>query len=164
MAAALKSYISSNTSGYAPGVSNLIEIASRLNNPLQLNDMQAWSLVGRAIQNGYYGAEKEFDRLPTLVQKSVGSASQLREWSQMDPKSLSVAQSNFMRVYNVESKRSMQINNMPSQMRDRIAQLNPEPVRIECAEDDTPNDEKQEQNESFDYESKIEELKRKWDS
>ena len=54
--AALKSYIATDTSGFAPGVSNLISIASMLRNPLQINDMQAWSLVSRAIQNGYNGA------------------------------------------------------------------------------------------------------------
>lgn len=44
-----------------------------LNTPKQLNELEAWSLVEKAIRNSIYNSQEEFSKLPPLVQKAVGS-------------------------------------------------------------------------------------------
>ena len=97
---ALKAYILSDTSGFAPTVGQLLEKVRKIKSPEELNEMQAWGLVSKALRNGTYGAEEEFNKLPPLVQQAVGSPSQLRNWATTDYESIeNVIQSNFMRTY-----------------------------------------------------------------
>lgn len=118
---AVKAYIASDTSGFAPSIGQVIELMKKIEEPEELNEMEAWGLVSRAIRNGYYGAEKEFEKLPPLVQKAVGAPGQLRNWSQTDIESIeSVAQSNFMRNYRSVVKSSQETARMPESIRKLI--------------------------------------------
>lgn len=118
---ALKAYIASDTSGFAPSIGQVIELMKKIEEPEELNEMEAWGLVSRAIRNGYYGAEKEFEKLPPLVQKAVGTPGQLRNWSQSDIESLeSVAQSNFLRSYRNEVRKKQETARMPENIRKLI--------------------------------------------
>lgn len=115
---ALRAYISSDASGFAPSIGQLIEKMKLVDAPQQLNEMEAWSLVSKAIRNGYYGAVEEFAKLPPLVQKAVGTPDNLRNWSQTDLDSIeTVVQSNFLRSYRIEAKRETEVSKMPSDVR-----------------------------------------------
>lgn len=70
-----------------------------------MGELEAWSLVSVAIRNSYYGAEKEFESLPKLVQKAVGSPANLREWGQAEGKSQTVIQSQFQKAYRTVCER-----------------------------------------------------------
>lgn len=64
------------------------------------SDLEAWSLVRKALCNGNYGAEDEFAKLPPDVQRAVGSPAQLRAWAAAPSDELeTVMQSNFLRTY-----------------------------------------------------------------
>ena len=118
---AVKAYIASDTSGFAPSIGQVIGLMNKIEKPEELNEMEAWALVSRAIRNGYYGAEKEYEKLPTLVQKAVGTPGQLRNWSQTDTESIeNVVQSNFMRTYRTVVKSSQEIARMPESIRNMI--------------------------------------------
>lgn len=118
---ALRMYISSDESGFAPSIGQLIGKMKLADTPQQLNEMEAWSLVSKAIRNGYYGAVEEFAKLPPLVQKAVGTADNLRNWSQTDLDSIeTVVQSNFLRAYRIEAKRETEVSKMPSDVRKLI--------------------------------------------
>lgn len=120
---AVKAYIASDTSGFAPSIGQVIGLMNKIEKPEELNEMEAWALVSRAIRNGYYGAEKEFEKLPPLVQKAVGTPGQLRNWSQTDTESIeNVVQSNFMRTYRTVVKSSQEIARMPESIRNLIEQ------------------------------------------
>lgn len=120
---AVKAYIASDTSGFAPSIGQVIGLMNKIEKPEELNEMEAWALVSRAIRNGYYGAEKEFEKLPPLVQKAVGTPGQLRNWSQTDMESIeNVVQSNFMRTYRTVVKSSQEIARMPESIRNLIEQ------------------------------------------
>lgn len=120
---AVKAYIASDTSGFAPSIGQVIGLMNKIEKPEELNEMEAWALVSRAIRNGYYGAEKEYEKLPTLVQKAVGTPGQLRNWSQTDTESIeNVVQSNFMRTYRTVVKSSQEIARMPESIRNLIEQ------------------------------------------
>lgn len=122
--AALKMYIATDTSGFAPAIGQLIDKIKSVTSPNELNGMEAWSLVSKSLRNGYYGAEQEFKKLPITVQKAVGSPDNLRNWAQSDSKSIeTVIQSNFMRTYETELKRQNEELKIPADVRQLISSI-----------------------------------------
>lgn len=122
---ALRTYIATDTSGFAPSVGQLLDKLHAIQNPQELNEMEAWSLVSKALRNGYYGAVEEFNNLPPLVQKAVGSPDNLRNWSQTDTNSIeNVVQSNFMRSYRLVVNRENEIKKMPADVQTLIENVN----------------------------------------
>lgn len=89
------------TNHFPPAISDLREIASRfMPEKKELTDMEAWSLVSKAVSNSAYNAEREFEKLPESVQKAVGGIRTLQEWSQLEETIFSsVAQSQFLKAY-----------------------------------------------------------------
>ena len=125
MEKALQAYITTDTSGFAPSIGQLLDKLHTIQNPQELNEMEAWSLVSKALRNGYYGAVEEFNNLPPLVQKAVGSPDNLRNWSQTDTNSIeNVVQSNFMRSYRLVVNRENEIKKMPADVRTLIENVN----------------------------------------
>lgn len=123
--AAFKAYMTTDTSGFAPSIGQLLDKVHLIQDPQELNEMEAWSLVSKALRNGYYGAVEEFDKLPPLVQKAVGSPDNLRNWSQTDVKAIeTVIQSNFMRSYAAIVKREYEIKKMPADVQTLIENVN----------------------------------------
>ena len=123
--AAFKAYMTTDTSGFAPSIGQLLDKLHLIQDPQELNEMEAWSLVSKALRNGYYGAVEEFNNLPPLVQKAVGSPDNLRNWSQTDVKAIeTVIQSNFMRSYAAIVKREYEIKKMPADVRTLIEDVN----------------------------------------
>lgn len=121
----LRAYITSDTSGFAPSIGQLINTIYLTQNPQELNEMEAWALVSKALRNGYYGAVEEFDNLPPLVRKAVGTPDNLRNWSQTNTESVeNVIQSNFMRSYRTVVKREEEIKKMPADVQALIENTN----------------------------------------
>ena len=119
IAMALKAYILTDTSGFAPSIGQLVNKLTSAEP--QLNEMEAWSLVSKAIRNGYYGAEEEFAKLPEVVQKAVGNPANLRAWSHTDESSIeNVVQSNFLRTYRVLVKRESENAKLPDSLRNAM--------------------------------------------
>lgn len=122
---ALKAYVHSDTSGFAPSIGQLINKLHEVQSPQELNEMEAWLLVGRALRNGTYGAVEEFNKLPPLVQKAVGSPDNLRNWAQTDSESIeNVVQSNFMRAYRIVVNRAKEYQKMPKDIQTLIENTN----------------------------------------
>jgi hypothetical protein len=122
---ALKTYVHSDTSGFAPSIGQLINKLHEVQSPQELNEMEAWMLVSRALRNGYYGAVEEFNKLPPLVQKAVGSPDNLRNWALTDSKSIeNVVQSNFMRTYRAVVNRAKEFQKMPKDIQALIESTN----------------------------------------
>lgn len=121
---ALRTYIVTDTSGFAPSIGQLIAIVQKCTAPEQLGELEAWSLVRKAIGNGNYGAEEEFAKLPPVVQRAVGSADMIRRWAMSDSKEVStVIQSNFLRSYRIEVKREEEYARMPSDVKRLISSI-----------------------------------------
>lgn len=122
---ALKTYVHSDTSGFAPSIGQLINKLHEVQAPQELNEMEAWLLVGKALRNGTYGAVEEFNKLPPLVQKAVGSPDNLRNWAQTDSESIeNVVQSNFMRTYRIVVNRAKEYQKMPKDIQALIENTN----------------------------------------
>ena len=122
--AALKIYIASDTSGFAPAIGQLIDKINTVTAPPELNSMTAWGLVSKALRNGCYGAEQEFEKLPMTVKRAVGSPDNLRHWAQSDSKSIeTVIQSNFIRTYEAEVRRKNEAAKTPPDVRALIDKI-----------------------------------------
>lgn len=121
---ALRSYMKSNTSGFAPVPGQIIDKIHAMTTPQELNEMEAWSLVSRAIRNSGYNSLDEFEKLPPLVQKAVGQHEQLRIWAIDEEYNESVVSSNFMRSYRMEVAREREISKMPKSIAAMIENAN----------------------------------------
>lgn len=121
---AFLAYLRADTKGFAPTPGQLIALVRELNTPQQLNELEAWSLVEKAIRNSIYNSQEEFSKLPSLVQKAVGSPNVLRLWAADGSYSEQVASSNFMRSYRNEAKKQEEYEKLPADMQQMIDQTN----------------------------------------
>ena len=111
---AVKAYIQTNTSGFAPSVGDVREMVRDIfAKEDDLNETAAWSLVLKAIRRSTYYSEEEFAKLPATVQRAVASPKQLREWATLedvDGKTITVIQSNFQRTFRAEQQKERERN------------------------------------------------------
>lgn len=123
VAMALKAYILSDTSGFAPSIGQLVAKIQTLTKPQELNEMEAWSLVKKAISNSAYDYVEEFHKLPPIIQKCVGSAYQLKCWALEQDFNEQVVSSNFARSYRTMVARQEEFLKMPQEIRDVISSV-----------------------------------------
>ena len=122
---ALKAYIRSDASGFAPSIGQLIDKMQSISQPQELDGMTAWGLVSKALRNGTYGAVEEFNKLPPLVRQAVGMPDNLRNWATSDYQAIeTVIQSNFLKNYRTVVARSEEINRMPPEIKSLIEKSN----------------------------------------
>lgn len=125
VAVALKAYITSNTSGFAPSVGEIVAKIQLVSQPQELDGMTAWGLVSKALRNGTYGAVEEFNKLPPLVRQAVGMPDNLKNWATSDYQTIeTVIQSNFLRTYETVVKRETEISRMPDNIKSLIEKTN----------------------------------------
>lgn len=117
IAAALKVYITTDSSGFAPAVGQVLEKLRFIKEPEQLNEMEAWAKVRKALRHNYDNAVEEYAKLPPLVQKAVGNPANLCDWAVQEEKTLSVTQSNFQRAYRSVVERETQIQWLPGDVK-----------------------------------------------
>jgi hypothetical protein len=122
---ALKTYVTSDTSGFAPSVGEIVAKIQLVSQPQELDGMAAWGLVSKALRNGTYGAVEEFNKLPPLVRQAVGIPDNLKNWATSDYQTIeTVIQSNFLRTYETAVKRANEINRMPDNIKSLIEKAN----------------------------------------
>lgn len=131
--AAFKAYMTTNTSGFAPAPGQLIEILQTLTQPSELNELEAWSIVRKALRNCGYNSEQEFAKLPTVVQKTVGTPQQLKIWACDSEFNENVVSSNFIKTYRTEVKRATELNKMPENVRKLIEMVNTNSISAQIA-------------------------------
>jgi len=122
--AGLRIYLSRETKGFPPSPGQIVECIQMLR-PTAETEMtatEAWSLVLKAVRNSAYNAEDEFERLPPMCKRAVGSPGTLREMALMDSTAVgSVEQSHFIRTYNSLVEREKLEAKLPRQIRQLIA-------------------------------------------
>lgn len=124
IAIALKAYVATSGSGFAPSAAELIDMANKSYQYNIETEQGAWDMVSKALRNSAYNSREEFEKLPPLVQKAVGSPAQLREWA-LDPNfNHSVESSNFKRQFRELAQQDIKLKRMPMEMRAMIEQSN----------------------------------------
>lgn len=133
---ALKSYIANDVKGFPPAPGQIvahIRSLQKVNNKEQaMNGIEAWGLVFKALGNSLYNAEEQFNKLPALVQKAVGSPAILKEWASLGTNEIqTVTHSNFLRIYNSVVKREEELDCIPSDIKQAIGYKKVEQMCIE---------------------------------
>lgn len=133
--AAVTAIIVADTREFAPNIALVKEKMRQLSSPPELTEAEAWALVAKAIKNGCYGAKEEFDKLPPLVKRMVGSPSQLRDWSMMESGVVhSVVASHFQRNYRAVAKKEAEWSKLPESVK-RLAGGLADRMRLEGCPD-----------------------------
>lgn len=122
--AAIDRLIANRTSNFTPTIGEVKAEIQKIKSPQMLSETEAWALVSKACQNGYYGYREEFAKLPPEVQRAVGRPEQLREWSVVDVKEFqTVIASNFMRGYKTIQAREKENEALPASVKELIEEL-----------------------------------------
>lgn len=108
---AVKRFIALDEKGFPPHIGAIKAEIAKLTQPQALTEAEAWNLVRGKMS--YYATREEFLALPRVIQRAVGSASQLSQWAITDMKSLPVIQSNFMRSYRAALEAEQQQAKIP---------------------------------------------------
>lgn len=121
---AVKALIKTRKEGYPPTIGEVTEAVHDLTEGKGLSEQEAWNMVERACSNGIYDYDKEFAKLPPIVQKAVGSAWMIREWAMMDADTVhSVVASNFQRSFRTMQRREAQDAMLPEDVKSMIGSL-----------------------------------------
>ena len=122
--AAVKAIIVAGNREFAPNVGTIKEQMRKMTDAGDKTEAEAWARIRKAIRNSGYEAREEFDQLPAILKKLVGSPSQLHEWSMMDSEELNtVVASNVQRAYRTMKQRENEAMKLPPDVKDFIAQL-----------------------------------------
>lgn len=114
--AAVKALIASDTKGFPPVIGQVKEEIYKITNKDAMTQEEAWLRVKKAMN--FYDAAECFSNLPPILKELVGSANQLKEWSQIDIGTLdTVVKSNFIRSYAVKVQRAKEDKKIPSDVR-----------------------------------------------
>lgn len=108
--AALKAYIQTDKSGYAPSIGEIRSKIQEIFVKDATTDSEAWQIVWKAIccSGDYDRAVDNFNRFPTAVQRSVGSPGQLKEWARTENLNVEVVSSNFKKTYRSEIQKEQE--------------------------------------------------------
>ena len=119
--AALKIYVKTNNTGFAPSVSQIIACMYKPQENERLSEGEAWAMVKKAIQDGNYHAEERFNELPEPVQKAIGDKGMLRQWAMCDSEDVNtVIMSNFQRSYKAILARQEFDNKVPAALTEQL--------------------------------------------
>lgn len=76
--------------GYPPNIGDIKQKIQELKRSAngEPTDEELWSLLMKAVSNGIYGAREEYEKLPPVLQRYLGSPSAIRDMAQIDPQTL----------------------------------------------------------------------------
>lgn len=124
MELAVYAHMATDTGRFMPPVGVIRSMLVKISQPEEMTELEAWAYVSKALRNSAYNSAEEFEKLPPVVQRLVGSASQLREWGQMDSDTVnSVVASNFQRSYRARAKNERDYLALPSSVKSHMAAL-----------------------------------------
>lgn len=136
VAAAVKAFIAADEKGFPPVPGQIMAKVRKLTNSEEMTEAEAWYLVQKAVSNGIYGSREEFEKLPPLLQRLVGSPNQLRDWAVMDSNELhSVVASNFQRAYRAKVAAEREYQALPPDVKALIGGLS---EKLALKSDDRP--------------------------
>ena len=140
VAVAVKAHIASDVKGFPPHIGAIKDAIVKIKAPDQMTALEAWNVVRKEIRgasmslssrvfaNGVLSdktsAEVNFDRLPPILQRIVGSPSQLAQWADMSTEIIdSVVASNFQRSYNARAAHEREFLTLPADVRGMMDQI-----------------------------------------
>lgn len=124
VAVAVKAHIATDKKGFPPHIGAIKEAIVKLNTSDEMTELEAWALVNKATKNSTWNAKEEFDKLPPVIQRLVGSPQQLRDWAAMPADTInSVVASNFQRSYKARAASEREFLALPQDVRQTMELL-----------------------------------------
>lgn len=126
VSAAVKAFIATDTKGFPPAVGQikgkLDMIVREAYGGGELEPMEAWAMVQKAIRNSYYHSEEEFAKLPDTVRAVLGGPSTLHDYAMMDSETVnSVVSSNFQRSFKARRDHVTEMRMLPADVKELIS-------------------------------------------
>lgn len=119
--AAVKSFIAGDKSGFPPSIGQIKDSIQKITQPETLSEGEAVARILQAIRNSTYNARAEFEKLPPILRKMVGSPAQLREWAVSGGQAVNtVIASNLQRSYRVVQERQREYDALPESIKQHI--------------------------------------------
>ena len=119
--AGLTIFLRTDSSGFPPAPGQVIDCIHRMDPVEGMTAAQAWALVSRAISNSSYHAAEEWEHLPEICRKALGSVDSLREMAQLPIDTVqSVEKSHFIRAFNTCLEREKHTAKLPPVIRERL--------------------------------------------
>lgn len=109
-------------SQFPPSIAELRNFVADLHD--ESSDMtaeEAWTLVFSAITRSAYSSVEEFDRLPEICRRLVGSPRQLKEWALSDSFNPGVEKALFTKSYNTRQQKLKEFNALPLSVKEMIS-------------------------------------------
>ena len=109
---------------FPPTIADVKEKIRLITQPESMSEMEAWGKVLSAIKSANYSAIDNFNNLPAIIQKIIGSPNQLREWAMMESDiTNSVVQSNFMRSYKARVAQEKEYAALPNSAKEMMLKV-----------------------------------------
>lgn len=105
---AVKSIIYTDTREFAPNIATVRRHIYKLLHQDEINEIQAWDLVAKALRHGISSPKTEFEKLPEQVQKVVGTPRQLTQWAMLDDFSRNQISRDFMKNYKAMQEKAQE--------------------------------------------------------
>lgn len=87
-------------------------------------DEELWQTLKKAVSNGTYGAQQEFEKLPPVLQRYCGSPSTLREMASINEDTFNtVNHGQFLRQIKVIKERENYSQRMPAEVKALIGTI-----------------------------------------
>lgn len=142
--AALSVYIREDKTGFAPVPGQLMDLIVKATSEEPLDESGAWALIKKAAANSNYNAEREFDALPKMVQRALGSPAILQGMGMMDETEMSYQRNQFIQNYRGMVAREQEVKRYPVAFQKQIAEVNKNQFQIESLRNPVPQIEQKE--------------------
>ncbi|MCM1275810.1 MAG: replicative helicase loader/inhibitor [Lachnospiraceae bacterium] len=124
VAAAVKAFIANDEKGFPPVIGQIKAMVRDLASPKEMTELEAWDIVNKALRNSLYNHVEEYEKLPPVIRRIVGSPATLHEWAQSNLDELqTVIASNFQRSYRAKAKGEREFMAFPQSTKDFLSQL-----------------------------------------
>lgn len=142
VATAVKAHIASDTKGFPPHIGAVKEAITKLvrSPELDMSELEAWNAVRRAIRGASMdessrrftgdgldprpSAVVNFEALPEILQRLVGTPQQLAEWERLpDDEINTIIQSNFMRSFRARVHHEREMLSLPADVRQTMQRI-----------------------------------------
>jgi hypothetical protein len=121
---AVDSVIATNKTNFPPSPGLVMDQLIKITSSPEMTEMEAWQLVFKAIKNSAWHSKEEFNKLPLVLQNSVGSPEMLKSWAEMPVDTIqSVVQSNFMRTFRAKKIQDNEHKALPSDVKNMMKSL-----------------------------------------
>ena len=121
---AVDSVIATNKTNFPPSPGLVMDQLIKITSLPEMTEMEGWQLVFKAVKNSAWHSVEEFNKLPLVLQKSVGSPEMLQSWASMPEDTVqSVVQSNFMRTFRAKKIQNTEYKALPGDVKKMMKQL-----------------------------------------